>query len=233
MKDWYYNEFKQTGVDFGSEEEVRQYDEKYKKIRNLDLEAEAIIRALGLNEGSVVLEIGTGTGELAVRLAKYCKKVFACDVSSAMLEYALGKASDSGLDNIEFIHCGFLNYEIRQGFFDAVITQLALHHLPDFWKSVALLRIRDSLKTGGKLFLLDSILSFDVPKYEESISSVIEFAGKMAGGKVASEIAVNIRDEFPTYDWIIEGLIEKSGMKVVGKTKYTDVMSALVCVREN
>ena len=231
MKEWYYNEFKQTGVNFENEDEVKQYDEKYKKVRNLDLEAESISTAVGLKPDSIILEIGTGTGEIATRLSKQCKKVYACDVSETMLNYASNKAKNYGLKNIEFIHSGFLNYEIEPESCDAVITQLALHHLPDFWKSVALNRINNTLKEGGRLYLLDSILSFETLRYDESISNVIDLAKKTVGERLASEIIVNIRDEFPTYDWIIEGLIKKNGMKIISKTKYTDVMTMLICVK--
>lgn len=232
MKAWYYNEFNQAGVNFDNEDEVKQYDEKYKKIRNLDLEAESISKAIGLKPESVILEIGTGTGEIAIRLSKQCKKVYACDVSKTMLEYASNKANNNGLGNIEFIHSGFLNYELKSESCDAVITQLALHHLPDFWKSVALNRINSSLKKGGRLYILDCILSFEISKYKESIINVIDLAKNTVGERMASELITNIRDEFPTYDWIIEGLIEKNGMKIISKTKYTDVMTALICTKE-
>ena len=43
-QNWTYNEFRQTGLDFGSEEEVRQYDEKFRNIRNFKAEAEFIAR---------------------------------------------------------------------------------------------------------------------------------------------------------------------------------------------
>jgi putative AdoMet-dependent methyltransferase len=146
MENWYYDEFKQIGINFETEDEVIQYDEKYKTIRNLDYEMEGISKAVGLHPDSIILEIGTGTGEIALRLSEFCKKIYACDVSRTMLDYASKKADNDGIDNIVFIHSGFLSYNIEPETCDAVITQLALHHLPDFWKSVALQRISKSLK---------------------------------------------------------------------------------------
>ena len=49
---------------------------------------------------------------------------------------------------------------------DAVITQLALHHLPDFWKLVALKRISQMLKDGGKLYLRDVVFPSNVEDYD-------------------------------------------------------------------
>ena len=229
MEYWYYSELKQTGINFENIEEVKQYDEKYKNTRNLDSEAESIIKALELKPNSKILEIGTGTGEMAIRLSKQCKKVYACDVSKTMLDYALDKAKKGGSNNIEFAHAGFLNFEIKPKYFDAVITQLSLHHLPDFWKSVALDRISHSLKTGGRFFLLDSILSFNISIFEDTINNIIALTRKSVGDRIANEIIVNIKDEYPTYDWIIEGLIQKSGLKIIYKNKYNDIMSSLIC----
>jgi putative AdoMet-dependent methyltransferase len=51
--------------------------------------------------------------------------------------------------NIEFVHAGFLTYAHRDEAADAVVSRMALHHLPDFWKVVALDRVRALLKKGG------------------------------------------------------------------------------------
>lgn len=232
MNEWYYNEFKQIGVNFENDDEVKKYDEKYKEVRNFELEAESIYKALGLNSDSVILEIGTGTGEIAIRLSQKCKKIYACDVSKPMLNFASNKAKSHGLKNIEFIHSGFLNYKLEPASCDAVITQLALHHLPDFWKSIALLRINNTLKKGGRFFLLDSILSFDILKYEEAINKVIDSSKINVGERLSSEIIINIRDEFPTYYWIIEEMIKKSGLYIISNTKYNDVMTMILCAKK-
>ena len=68
MEAWYYDESRQVGVDFSSEEEVREYDSKYKTLRNFDQEADFIAQSIKLNPGSSIIEFGTGTGEHAVRL---------------------------------------------------------------------------------------------------------------------------------------------------------------------
>lgn len=228
MKEWYYNEFKQVGVDFTSEEEVRAYDEKYKSVRNLDDEAGFIAQSIKLNAESVILELGTGTGELATRLAKKCAKVVACDVSKPMLKYAAIKAHNLNIGNIEFINAGFINNSFQPETFDAVISQLALHHLPDFWKFVAIFNISKWLKKDGIFFLLDSMFSFSPESFDNSISGVIEFARSKMGNKIADEIIINIRDEYPTYDWIIENHLINNGFRIANKIKYTDIMSLFI-----
>jgi putative AdoMet-dependent methyltransferase len=232
MKDWFYNEFKQIGLDFENEQEVQQYDEKYKSTRHLDLEANSMSKAIELKPESVIHEIGTGTGELAIRLAKQCKKVIASDISKKMLSYAIKKAENQKVKNIEFNYSGFLNNKFEPNTFDAVISQLSLHHLTDFWKSIAINEISKSLKIGGKFFLLDSIFSFNIEQYENSISNSIQIAREKYSEKIAQEIIINVRDEYPTYDWIIEGLLQKNGFKIENKITYTDIMSVYVSTKE-
>ncbi|OFX84031.1 MAG: hypothetical protein A2W99_03410 [Bacteroidetes bacterium GWF2_33_16] len=231
MDDWYYNEFRQSGIDFENESEVAEYDEKYRNNRNLDNEAKYIIELLELNNNSIVFEIGTGTGELAIRLSKLCKHINACDISKTMVNHAFKKAINEKIINITFSHSGFLNFEIIPNYFDAIITQLALHHLPDFWKSVAINRMVKTLKPGGKLFLLDSLFSFECASYEEVINRNIEQAKNKMGLRIANEIAVNIKDEYPTYNWIIEGLFIKNGLKIIRKTRHTELMSSYLCIK--
>jgi ABC-2 type transport system permease protein len=71
----------------------------------------------------VIIEIGTGTGEFAIEVSKYCKKVIALDVSRTMLDFANEKAKMQQRSNIEFIHGGFLTYTHQGELVDAVITQ--------------------------------------------------------------------------------------------------------------
>jgi putative AdoMet-dependent methyltransferase len=59
-------------------------------------------------------------------------RVYAVDVSRAMLDYAKAKAMSAGIANIFFSHAGFLTYEHLDQPAAAIATTFALHHLPDF-----------------------------------------------------------------------------------------------------
>ncbi len=232
MAEWYYNEFRQVGVDFSSEEEVKAYDEKYKSLRNYDEETDFIIKSLNINPASAIIEFGTGTGEHAIRLARVCSKVTVCDISEKMLEYVKKKASGSGITNIEYINGGFLNSTLQPGSYDAAVSQLALHHLPEFWKSAAIGNIGRVLKPGGLFYLLDSIMSFDIPAYRKAITDIINFTENKIGKKIAEEIIINIRDEYPSFDWTIETMLTKNGFTIEKKIKYTDIMALYISKKE-
>jgi len=129
----------------------------WQNLEILKKEATDIIEAICLGEKQSLLEIGTGTGNFAIEAAKHCNKVYAIDVSSAMIAYAKQKAQTAGISNISFFQAGFLSYE-HNGFpLDIIVSNLALHHLPDFWKMIALKRIYKLLKNGGIFYLGDVV----------------------------------------------------------------------------
>ena len=69
--------------------------------------------------------------------------------------YILAKAN---INNVFPICSGLLSYEHDGEPADVVISNAVLHHLPDFWKLVALRNINSFLKPGGKFFLFDVVL---------------------------------------------------------------------------
>lgn len=211
-----YDEFKHVGTDYGSVDEVADYDRRMQKMRDIPKESALILDAFDLAPNSTILEIGTGTGEFAIAASSRCSKVYAVDVSPVMLQYAKRKADDRGAANIDFIHAGFLSYEHKATPVDAVVTQLALHHLPDFWKMVALRRIGGILACGGKLYLRDAVFpSVTVENPATHFDPFIRNIENNAGAGVAEEIRVHIRDEFSTLDWIMEGMLQRSGFTIL------------------
>lgn len=226
---WQYNEMKQVGVDYTDVSEVKGYDLRMKKLRNIQKETEEIINGVGLTREQVLLEFGTGTGELAIEVAKQCSKVIAVDVSSTMLEYAKQKAEKQGIANIEYCNAGFLTYEHCGDPLDVVVSQLALHHLPDFWKLVALKRVNSILKKGGKFYLRDTVYSFNVDNYTEYFNTWLDGIRQVAGNELAIDTEMAISDEFSTCDWIMEGLIKRAGFEIERLNYLEGFLAVFVC----
>lgn len=225
---WYYNE-KQIGVDYLDPKVAGKYDNQHVKFRDFKAEAEDIVNKLELTEEDVVLDFGCGTGEIALNLAKYCKKVICVDISKIMLDILENKANEQNIENIE-IHCaGFLTYNHEDEKVDKMVSKVALHHLPDFWKSVALLQMANILKTNGKLYLFDVIFTFSPNDHESSVQNMVETMQNIAGDSMADETIIHIKDEFSTYDWIIEGLLEKTGFSIDQKNIETENQITYIC----
>jgi len=211
---WYYDELKQVGVDYTDIEEVKVYDLHMQKLRDIESESKSIRELLKIKNNDSVLEIGTGTGELALNISAHCKRVVAIDISKTMIHFARMKAENQNKKNIQFCNAGFLTYDNQSELFDVIITQLALHHLPDYWKMMALKRIYSMLKEDGKLYLRDVVFPSKIQDYNSYFTNIIADLNKSAGNKVAEETEIHIKDEFSTLDWIMEGLLKTAGFQI-------------------
>ena len=205
---WQWDEMIQRGTDYEASKHVAGYDRKMAELRDAATEAEEILNLLGLTRDDVLLEVGTGTGAFARVAARRCRKVIALDVSPVMLAYATEKAQEQQVTNVEFAEAGFLTYEHRGEPVAAVVSQLALHHLPDAWKRVALGRLHGFMREGGKLYLSDVVYpdqaQDDWPGYfQKLIDSVPEDRRQ--------EMAQHIREEFSTFDWTMREIIARAG----------------------
>jgi ubiquinone/menaquinone biosynthesis C-methylase UbiE len=225
---WYYDELKQVGVDYTDIEEVKVYDLQMRKLRDIGTESKNIKEFLKIKNSDLVLEIGTGTGELALNISAHCKRLIAIDVSKTMIHFARTKAEIQNKKNIQFYNAGFLTYNNQGELFDVVITQLALHHLPDYWKMVALKRIHAMLKEDGKLYLRDVVFPSEVQDYDSYFAIILADLKKSAGNKVAEETEIHIKDEFSTLDWIMEGLLKTAGFQIEN-IQYDGFMASYLC----
>ena len=225
---WQYHEPDHPGADFDALAEI--YDRNMQRYRDIQAEIREILSFLDLQPDQTVLEIGTGTGEFALAAARHCSKVYAVDLSEGMLRYAEKKARSKGVSNVGFLQGGFLTYQHPTPV-DAVVTQLALHHLPDFWKQVALMRIADMLRDSGKLCLRDVIFNFDIKDHETLVGNYISRASETMGDEFAGRIAAHVKNEYSTMDWIMEGMIERAGLNVVRKEYKDGFIGAYFCIK--
>lgn len=226
---WQYDEFKQVGKDYGDSAEVEAYDASHGDFRDIQTEACTVLDLLALEPDATLVDFGCGTGTFAIEAARRCKKVYAVDVSATMLDYAREKAARAGINNIEFHHGGFLSYAHPGPAVDAISTIFAFHHLPDFWKGVALGRLYEMLKPAGQFYLHDAIIEPD-----NCLGNLTNFIDKLAaaGGSFMREDAeMHFREEFSTYDWIIDGLLIRARFKICQKTLEDGVLATYLCIR--
>lgn len=228
-KSWQYNEFKQIGKDYTKQEEVDVYDSSHTDFRNVKEENDKILKILQVQSNDVIIDFGSGTGTFAIQAAQQCGKIIAVDVSETMINFAKSKAHKAGQSNIEFYHSGFLSYKHLQDPVDAIVINLSFHHLPDFWKGIALKRIYHILKPAGKLLIRDVVVEDE--KAMERIETFIKKQAEAGGDFLREDAEEHFREEFSTYDWIIEGLLKRAGFSIKSKDMDGGVFFSYLCTK--
>ena len=98
---------------------------------NRQEKVQALIDRGIINAESTVLDIGCGSGQFAVELAKKTRKVMGLDFSDKMLNYASANAAAEGLKNTVFIHSDWDGFHYAEAF-DLVIASMSpAIHKPD------------------------------------------------------------------------------------------------------
>ena len=169
----------------------------------------------GLTRDSVVVDVGAGTGQFAIAAAPACARVVAVDVSPVMLDALRARVGAARLTNVDVVRAGFLTYEHSGPPADVVYSRYALHHLPDFWKAVALARLRGILRPGGVLRLWDVVYGFEPAEARDRIEAWCSTGAADAEGDwTRAELEEHVRDEHSTFGWLLEPMIRRAGFEI-------------------
>lgn len=227
---WLLDELAHAGGEHLDPAYVETYDRKAGTDPAEDL---ALLRGLGLGEASTLVDLGAGSGTLAVAAAPFCRRVVAVDVSPAMLAALRAKVERLGPANVEVAHAGFLTYEHRGDPADVVYSRNALHHLPDFWKALALERVAAMLRPGGVLYLRDLVYSFDPREAGPLIEAWLAAApDRPEAGWTRAELETHIHEEHSTYSWLLEPMLGRAGFEVrAARYAPTRTFAAYTCVK--
>lgn len=109
--------------------------------------------------GEVAVDIGAGTGLLALELAARGIEVWAIDISSSMCEYLRTKAASAGIDEIHVSVASAVSLPLVDGIADLVVSNYCFHHLDDAGKRRALEEARRVLKPGGRIVFGDMMFT--------------------------------------------------------------------------
>ena len=148
-RDWYYNERNRMGIGPAVASIYDSHDDA-------DLRARAALKMLGVQRGWRIADIGCGKGVLATEAALMGAEVDAIDISPAMLALAEIYARDRTAP-VRTQSAGLLSFAYRPESYDLIVSEFTLHHLPDFWKAVAMSRIYRALKPGATFYLRDIV----------------------------------------------------------------------------
>jgi ubiquinone/menaquinone biosynthesis C-methylase UbiE len=209
---WLLDEIASAGRENLDAAHVARYDAKEEADADREV---ALLQPLGLHRHAEVIDLGAGTGQFTLAAAAICARVVAVDVSPVMLQRLRAKISAAQLANVEVVQAGFLTYEHHGRPADIVYSRFALHHLPDFWKAVALARIRRMVQLGGVLRLWDVVYDFAPADAAARIEAWCATGGSSVEGEWSrAELEEHVRDEHSTFRWLLEPMIERCGFAI-------------------
>lgn len=117
----------------------------------------AVVDVLGLLDPGParVLDLGAGTGLLsaAVVAAYPAARVDLLDASEPMLQEALELLADA----VSAVHVADMTSDLPDGPFDAIVSGLAIHHLPDGAKRDLFGEVLERLRPGGAFVDADQV----------------------------------------------------------------------------
>ena len=121
-------------------ESLRKYMDKW--------DGQKFIDSLQLTKEKFVLEIGVGTGRLAVRVAPKCCEFYGIDLSPKTVKRA--KENLKKQTNVTLVCGDFMSYEFGRKF-NVIYSSLTFMHIKD--KQVAINKVRSLLNIGGRFVL--------------------------------------------------------------------------------
>jgi ubiquinone/menaquinone biosynthesis C-methylase UbiE len=136
------------------DEHVRQTEELAQSPGFQRLRDRILARA-GIRAGDVVVDLGSGTGLLALAAAPVAETVWAVDISEAMTEYLEREAAQTGLHNVEAVTASVDELPLADSAATVVVSNYCLHHLNDDDKRRALAEAFRVLRPGGRIVVGD------------------------------------------------------------------------------
>ena len=205
-RDWYYNERGRIGLEpavasiYGSDDDG-------------DLRARAALKMLGVRKGWRIADIGCGNGVLATEAALMGAEVDAIDISPAMLALAEIYARDRKAA-VRTQSAGLLSFTYQPNSYDLIVSEFTLHHLPDFWKAVAMSRIFAALKPGASFYLRDIVFVSMPDGSERSVEQWADYNVKNHDF-ARDNVVTHMRDEYSTFGWVMERMLTEVGFTLL------------------
>lgn len=117
-----------------------------------------IFSAMGIGEGSVVADVGAGSGFFTTRLARHVGlggRVYAVDIDTGNVDRLKRLSGDDGLMQVTTVHGARTDPRLPEGAIDAALVVNAYH---EFSAHQAMLgAILQALKPGGRLVIVEPL----------------------------------------------------------------------------
>lgn len=207
-------EDKQLGIQFEGKEvyvkdvftEISSYYDEMNNIMSMGMIKrwhKFMMKKLTPLEGTKCLDVGTGTGEIALMMAERGADVIGLDITPSMIELAEKKFQGEGYPDMEFMVGDALDLQFDDETFDNITSGYMLRNVTDIPKAInEMYRV---LKVGGNCVVAELARPTNPlirPFYNFYMNRVIPHYGR----KYDKGESIDGRE--PAYDWLtasIEG----------------------------
>ncbi len=124
--------------------------------RATEWKVKEIFKALGVQSGRNIADVGSGDGFLTVRLAPAvgpAGRIFAVDIDDGALRELKKRLKETGTTNVEVVRGGESDPHLAPASLDGVVILRAYHEFSHYREMLA--AIRAALRPGGRLVVLD------------------------------------------------------------------------------
>jgi SAM-dependent methyltransferase len=223
--EWMLDEEAHAGPEHLDPDYVRTYDRKAQYNPSLDIQE---LQRLGLNQNATLIDFGAGSGTFTRAVAPLCRHVIAVDPSPAMIAHL--RQTTAGINNLTIVQAGFLSYQHTGSAVDFIFTRNALHHLPDFWKVLALRQLHALLAPQGILCIREILFDFEPNETESKLAEWMAGAVEDSSrGWTASELAEHVRTEHSTFRWLFEVMLQRTNFEILDSAYHRHAYATYNC----
>ena len=115
------------------------------------------------------VDLGAGTGFVALALAPLVDSVLAVDISAVMAESLAARAAQAGLENVRTQVADLRTFKMPAGCADLVVSSYALHHLRDQDKRALAAEAARWLRPGGRIVVADMMFGRGATRRDREI----------------------------------------------------------------
>jgi ubiquinone/menaquinone biosynthesis C-methylase UbiE len=181
-----------------------------------------ILELAGLDASDKLLDVGSGTGLLAVAAAARVAHVSALDASPAMCRHLEHRFKRLGIKNAEVLLSTAIDLPLRAAAVDVVVSNYCFHHLDESGKRRVLAEIRRVLRPGGRLVFADMMFRVSIlTRRDRAVTGLLVKrilrrgpAGVLRLLKNATRIAVGSWEQPASVEWWRDALLQAGFVEI-------------------